>query len=446
MKCSHCGNEWMVGAQSIQKIRNCPFCGKSLHLGIVSSQKPENLEQTLCRIRDQFGMEPFRNGKALLGLHADLMPDRQRDRRLIGHFVACEGNAFLENALNKPKAEQPVALVQLVKRMHEDWLIREDAARQICAVWWKVLGGDPECLKQIAQPIAPAAGENWGAGAGSQEQKPAALYRPEHFRIEGEVLKEYTGKDPVIRIPDGVVTIGRGAFARCRELRSVTIPAGVRTVDMQAFLGCENLEQVSLPAGVKTIGYAAFRDCTALKELTLPEGVRHIDDYAFKNCAALKTVHFPENMDTIGYEAFQDCAALQEANLPRGLKHIVGCAFWGCSELRKVTLPEGLQSVGDYAFARCKALTQVRIPGSLSKISGNMFLNCERLERVELCEGVQSIGVDAFDKCVALKTVLVPDSLKEIHEKAFQGCGGISVQASASWKRSHPDLLARIPG
>ena len=451
MKCAHCGSEWTVGGESAQRMKNCPFCGKSLQGGTDPEKKPQSLEDTLRQIREQFGMDPFRNGKSLISLYSDLAPDRQKDRRLIGHFVACDGHAFLEQALTKPKPQQSTALVRLVKRMYEDWLIREDAARKIVGIWWVcVLDGDADCLKSIEQPVVAAASASSSSSASvtsastSGGRQTGRVCRNGDFRVEGTVLKEYTGKDSAIRLPSGVVTVGRGAFIHCKELQSVEIPEGVETLDMQAFLGCSNLREAILPQSLKTVGYAAFRDCTGLRTLTLPRGLRHIDDYAFKNCAGLETISLPEELETLGYEAFQDCVVLKTITLPKNLKSVAGCAFWGCHGLQTITLPEGLQSVGEYAMANCKALQEIRIPGSVSKINGNMFLRCESLRRVWICSGVKTIGVDAFDKCGALKTVVIPDSITEIHPNAFKGCSGITVQASQSWKKAHPDLLRAI--
>lgn len=447
MKCIHCGSEWTVGAESAMKVKNCPFCGKPLQSEAKAETKPETLEGILQMIHDQFGLEPFRNGKTLIGLHQDLAPDRQKDRRLIAHFVACGGHPFLEAALKKPKSEQAAALVRLVRRMYEDWLIREDASRRICAIWWQILGGDPEHLKAIEQPVceAPAQKGTKGTSHSRTAKTAGPVCRSADYRIEGNVLKEYTGTDTDIQLPAGITAIGRSAFAHCEKLRSVVIPDSVTTVDMQAFLGCSGLTKISLPKDLKAVGYAAFRDCAELETVSLPEGLRHIDDYAFKNCAKLHNIILPQSMETIGYEAFRGCAALESITLPGKLKNVAGRVFQGCTGLRAVNIAEGVQSLGNYAFASCTALDIIRIPGSISAVSGDMFSECSALCRAQLDEGVKRIGDDTFKDCRSLKTVVIPDSVAEIHPDAFRGCSGITVQASQSWKKAHPDLLAKIP-
>ena len=59
-------------------------------------------------------------------------------------------------------------------------------------------------------------------------------------------------------LPEGVTTIGDGAFRECSSLTSVTLPEGVTTIGEYAFKGCSSLTSVTLPEGVATIGRGAF--------------------------------------------------------------------------------------------------------------------------------------------------------------------------------------------
>ena len=47
------------------------------------------------------------------------------------------------------------------------------------------------------------------------------------FHIENGCLKEYIGADKEVVIPNGVTSIGKCAFFRCKSLKSVIIPDGV---------------------------------------------------------------------------------------------------------------------------------------------------------------------------------------------------------------------------
>ena len=92
-----------------------------------------------------------------------------------------------------------------------------------------------------------------------------------------------------------------------KELQSMTelvIPDGVTSIGSGAFSGCGNLTSVTIPAGVKTIGDSAFRECSGLTEVTIPEGVTEIGQYAFSSCSKLTTVAIPVSVESIGYDAF----------------------------------------------------------------------------------------------------------------------------------------------
>ena len=64
------------------------------------------------------------------------------------------------------------------------------------------------------------------------------------YRIEDGVLKEYTGREDVIRIPDGIHTIGEGALKGCVSLKRAVLPPGLRRIMGGAFKGCRKLEEV----------------------------------------------------------------------------------------------------------------------------------------------------------------------------------------------------------
>lgn len=74
-------------------------------------------------------------------------------------------------------------------------------------------------------------------------------------------------KRTAFTIPDGVTTIGEGAFRNCTSLTSVTIPGGVTTIAGSAFYNCNSLTSVIIPDSVTTIGYRVFFACNSLTDV-----------------------------------------------------------------------------------------------------------------------------------------------------------------------------------
>lgn len=70
-------------------------------------------------------------------------------------------------------------------------------------------------------------------------------------------------------LPDGIRTIGRDAFGKCKELKTVHMPENLETLDRGAYWECRKLEHVALPRTLRSIGKVAFWYCDNLQSITL---------------------------------------------------------------------------------------------------------------------------------------------------------------------------------
>lgn len=70
------------------------------------------------------------------------------------------------------------------------------------------------------------------------------------FRIEGNILVEYTGPGGDVVIPDGISTIGQKAFSENNSLTSVVIPDSVTSIETEAFDHCTYLTRVAFGKGL----------------------------------------------------------------------------------------------------------------------------------------------------------------------------------------------------
>ena len=165
--------------------------------------------------------------------------------------------------------------------------------------------------------------------------------------------------------------------------KNTTIPNTVEHIGGAAFYGCQHMANpLVIPEGVKTIGEGAFMFCLSLPSISIPNSVTWIDGYAFYQCSSLTSITIPENVTNIGAYAFYLCNALKsvtwnakncadfepyEAIVPFYLirsqitsftfgdkvEHIPAYLCYNMDNLSSITIPEHVTSIGEGALAYC---------------------------------------------------------------------------------------------
>lgn len=250
------------------------------------------------------------------------------------------------------------------------------------------------------------------------------------FNKDQTVLIQYpAGKSEVAyAIPEGVTSIGNGAFYGCSSLTSVTIPEGVTSIGGGAFQYCSSLTSVFIPESVTSIGDGAFADCSALASVSIPKGVTSIADGSFLNCSGLTSVSIPESVTSIGILAFAACHSLTSINIPESVTSIGDEAFSYCIGLTSINIPESVTSIGDGVF-RGTALYE----NESNWNNGVFYVDHCLLEAKEDLNGAYSIvagtrlvadGVFAYHS--GLTSVTIPESVTNIGDEAFYYCSGLT--------------------
>jgi len=181
----------------------------------------------------------------------------------------------------------------------------------------------------------------------------------------------YYDKLETVHLPEGIKTIGWGAFYDCINLKTINLPDSVEKIGPNAFVGCEKLRKITISDNVKEIGKDAFTH-SGLNEIDLPENGIKIHSGAFSS-TKIKEIVFPGKTSTIKSETFRFCDKLEKITIKAGVKAIEKDAFYGCKNLSKVEIPETVTSIGKKAFYRCKSLKTVTIPKSVKTIGENAF-------------------------------------------------------------------------
>ena len=254
---------------------------------------------------------------------------------------------------------------------------------------------------------------------------------PESVTSIGDQAFEGCRSLTAINIPEGVTSIGGSAFTGCSGLTTIIIADGNTIYDSRE--GCNAIIETSsntlitgcsttvIPQGVTSIGYGAFYECSSLATINIPDGVTSIGNSAFYGCSSLTAIIIPESVTSIGSSAFYNCSGLIAINIPESVTSIEYNTFYGCSSLTAIIIPESVTSIGSSAFYGCSSLTAIIIPESVTSIEYDVFRNCRSLTSVNIGEGVTSIGSSAFYGCSSLASIIIPESVTSIGSSAFYG-------------------------
>ena len=255
-------------------------------------------------------------------------------------------------------------------------------------------------------------------------------------------------------IPEGVTSIGDGAFKGYASLSSVTIPKSVTSIGVNAFRNCDNLVSVKMGKNVSSIGDYAFYNCYSLQSIQLPKKLESIGSYAFSGddnwiwsdgykYLPFTSITIPGSVKTIGNGAFYGCRELEQVTFGTvedeeegGLISIGDNAFQCCA-LTSITLPNSVKTIGSGAFTYNIKLATASLGDALTEIGEGAFSNCGVLSSVTIPDGVTSIGARAFQYCSLLTSVIIPRSLTSIGEDVFENCPLKSIDL--------PDGITAIP-
>ena len=180
-------------------------------------------------------------------------------------------------------------------------------------------------------------------------------------------------------------SIGRYGIAMCSKLTGLSIPKGVTGIGDFGLAG-NGLTAITLPDGLQSLGRGAFDSCASLTNTTLPAAITAVPGKCFADCTKLLNVKYAGTVTAIGDLAFESCKALTAAPIPETVTAIGASAFTGCTALTDVTIPAGVSTIPEDCFRGCTALADVDLPGTVTSVGHNAFTDCTALKDVR-CYG-----------------------------------------------------------
>eukprot|EP00592_Proboscia_alata_P009872 CAMPEP_0194366698 /NCGR_PEP_ID=MMETSP0174-20130528/14756_1 /TAXON_ID=216777 /ORGANISM="Proboscia alata, Strain PI-D3" /LENGTH=508 /DNA_ID=CAMNT_0039142037 /DNA_START=47 /DNA_END=1573 /DNA_ORIENTATION=- len=159
-------------------------------------------------------------------------------------------------------------------------------------------------------------------------------------------------------LPDSIVKVGIGAFARCSHYPS-NLPFHA-TQDIYTYMGGEGemapkqIKEVIIDETVQEIKERDFEG-TAVERITIQASAIHIQPHAFSCCANLREITFTNESTTeviMESKAFKGCQRLSILNMPKAMKWVM------TGEYGSRVLPKdrtSLPSIHENTFEGCPA-------------------------------------------------------------------------------------------
>lgn len=227
-----------------------------------------------------------------------------------------------------------------------------------------------------------------------------------------------------IAVRDGTVRIAGGAFAHCRNIKSITVPDSVRAIGDKAFIGCSSLERVYIGSGVELIGDRLFNDeiewspCSNLESIEVSkdnkffsseDGVLFDKDknklFQYPTGKRQNKYIVPDSVTYIADGAFCHCSELKKLIIGKGITEIDYPMIFHSEKIETVVLPDTITKLDRGAF-KWSGIKYIDIPDSVTYIGSEVMSGCSRLETVNIGKGVSYID-DAAIGSGSLKEINV---------------------------------------
>jgi len=238
-----------------------------------------------------------------------------------------------------------------------------------------------------------------------------------------------------LKLPIGFVAIKERAFASCRQLKSISLPMSLKEIGKYAFSDC-GFETFNIPVGMQTIGSGALANMKKLKTLTIEDSSIPLTlatdalEGPFNGNTAMTEIYIGRNLtyDENGYLPLSDgdnppSESLTKATIGDYVTRIPYGLFRNCSKLSTVTLGAILKDIGVSAFENCESIVSISLPLPIHAIQENTFKNCYKLRSIQLPRALEELGDWALGNCIQLESLTIPCTIRTIGNYALTGSG-----------------------
>lgn len=293
---------------------------------------------------------------------------------VMGQTVIVSGQAvvFIDNTQQPVYSGEPVSVTVAAQNATDNATTDPEGA----------VGMDSSVLSDTDSSVSSKNSENADnvekdqMTGGDSDQKGLSI--PKYTVVDGQMIADQayyhqTTLDSY-EFADGIMQIGNFAFARS-GLNQVTIPEGVTTIGYGAFYHCDQLVQVDIPDTVTQIAPYAFSETPWLNSWENETGEDFLivgDGILLAYRGSDSKIYIPDGVKKIAAGCFAGHTGIVAVNIPESVEEIGEEAFYGCTNLYSVSGGTGLVKIADRAFAGCP-LAMIPIQGNVSQIGARAF-------------------------------------------------------------------------
>lgn len=227
------------------------------------------------------------------------------------------------------------------------------------------------------------------------------------------ILCRYVGKEKIVKIPEGISTIRKFAFASDFELNEtieeIILSSTVLKIEEEAFAYCKNLKVIVFNDEVEDVDFSCLKGCDSIEEITIPPRIESI--IAFDRPANLKTIHVNDNIKHISEGAFD----IYREDTDDFERHT-----------SKILLSNPVYKIIDGFMVNTKFMT-------------TLYRTDKSEKKVRVPDGIKVIGTNTFEEmtfglydddlrtAVKVEEITLPESVKQINYNAFNSCDNLQV-------------------
>ena len=239
------------------------------------------------------------------------------------------------------------------------------------------------------------------------------------FDIYEDELILYKGKSRVVRVPEGIKTIGPGAFWNNTYVEEVVLPDSLERLGGDCFYYCTALKKTVIPHKVSIMGNNLFAGCPNLSidnrspNFVLDDGILYNKDKTriiyYPILKQEKVFKVPDSVKCIGKHCFYACDNLEKIVIPKSVIKLENNPFSGCTKLSVENSSPHYHFESGVIYNEYKTavigclngseIDKLVIPETVTLISRNAFWNCKSVKSIVITENVNRIGYNPFAGC-----------------------------------------------